>query len=158
MCGIVSATTMAYLSIASAAVGLYATHETAVAQTHQLALQQKNERQAATDAATEQLGQRVRASRESRARALVAGGESGALGQSFAVSLNQSLQDQDYTAALVQKNLANQQRAIDDRANTARSQIRDPSALEAGLTLANAGISGYNTGLSLEAARKGSKT
>lgn len=151
MCGIVEAATA--ISLATAAAGTYAAHESAEAQADAIARQQDNSRKEATERAEEELGQRVRASREARARALVAAGESGAMGPSFTAAMNQSLQDQDMDAALVQKNLAHQQRAIDDKADTARSQIRDPSALEAGLNIAGAGLQGFRTGLSLEAAR-----
>lgn len=151
MCEPISATTMAYISIASAAVGVYAQHQTAKAQRGAIKAQQESEREEVHAKAEEDLGQRIRQSRERRARARVAAGESGALGASFAASLNQSLSDQDYDAALVSKNSAFAQRGIDDRANVALSQIRDPSALEAGLQIATAGINGYRTGLGIEA-------
>lgn len=150
MCEPVSATTMMYLSIASAAVGVYAQQQTAKAQTRAIRSQQENEREEAHEAAEEQLGQRIREQREARARARVAAGESGALGASFAAQINQSLADQDMDAALIQKNAAFAQRGIDDRANTALAGIRSPSALEAGLQITTAGIQGYNAGLSLQ--------
>lgn len=146
--------TMTTLAVASTGISLYAQHESAEAQADAIEAQEANEREEARERAEEEIGQRVRQAREARARALVAAGESGAMGQSFAVAMNQALQDQDMDTALVSKNLAHQQRAISDKANTARSQIRDPSAIEAGLQLATAGVSGYNTGLSLEARRK----
>lgn len=159
MCEIISATTMMYISIASAAVSAYATHESAKAQRGAIKAQQENEREEVAAKAEEELGQRIRQSRERRARARVAAGESGALGASFAASINQSLADQDYDAAIVSKNAAFAQRGIDDRANVALSQIRDPSALEAGLQIATAGIAGYQTGLGIENLRSGvSKT
>lgn len=150
MCEIISATTMAYISIASAAVSVYATQQSAKAQRGAIKAQQESEREEVHARAEEELGQRIRQSRERRARARVAAGESGALGASFAASLNQSLSDQDYNAALVSKNAAFAQRGIDDRANVALSQIRDPSALEAGLQIASAGLAGYQTGLGIE--------
>lgn len=150
MCEIITATTMAYISIASAAVGVYAQHQTAKAQRDAIKVQQEHEREETYESAEEELGQRIRESRERRARARVAAGESGALGASFAASINQSLMDQDYDAALVSKKAAFTMRGIDDRAATALSQIRDPSALEAGLQIATAGINGYRTGLGIE--------
>lgn len=105
----------------------------------------------ARNSADHRHGGRVRAAREARARARVAAGESDALGQSFAAYLNQSLQDQDADAALMTKNVAIAQRATDDRLNTALSGIRSPSALEAGLQIATAG-------LSINAARSRAKT
>ncbi len=150
MCEPISATTMAYLAIASSAVSVYATQQSAKAQRQAINAQADAEREEVHAQAEEELGQRIRASRERRGRARVAAGESGALGASFAASINQSLMDQDYDAALVAKRSAFAQRGIDDRANTALSQIRDPSALEAGLQIASAGISGYHTGLGIE--------
>jgi hypothetical protein len=150
MCEIISATTLAYMSVASAAVGVYAQHQSAKAQRDAINAQQENEREEVHAQAEEELGQRIRTARERRARARVAAGESGALGASFAASINQSLADTDYDAAIVAKNSAFAQRGIEDRANVALSQIRDPSALEAGLQIATAGISGYQTGLGIE--------
>lgn len=146
--------TMTVLAVASTGVSLYAQHETAKAQSDAIKTQQENERRETLERNEEELGQRVRAARESRARARVAAGESGALGASFAASMNQSLQDQDNDAALVAKNVAFSQRATDDRANTALSSIRSPSALEAGLQIGTAGVQGYDAGLSLQAKRK----
>jgi len=142
------------LSIASAAVGVYSQQQTAEAQAKAIGVQQENERIEVAAAAEEELGVRVKEAREKRARARVAAGESGALGASFAASINQSISDQDNTAALVQKNLGFASRGIDDRANTSLAGIRNPSALEAGLTIATAGVSGYNAGTSLAARRK----
>ena len=88
MCGVVE--TFTVLSIASAAVSVYAQDQTAKAQTRAIRNQQENEREEVYAQAEEDLGQRIRASRERRARARVAAGESGALGASFAASINQS--------------------------------------------------------------------
>jgi hypothetical protein len=101
--------------------------------------------------------QTIKAQRAARERARVAAGESGAMGASFAASMNQSIQDQDMDAALASKNVAFAQRASADRAATALAGIRDPSALEAGLNIASAGASGYSTGLSIQAKREARK-
>ncbi len=153
MCEVITATTMMYIGIASSAVGLYAQRETAKAQRDQIETQAAGEREEVAEAAEEELGQRIRESRARRARARVAAGESGALGASFAASINQSLADENMDAALVSKKAAFTQRGITDRANTALSQIRSPSALEAGLQIATAGIGGYQTGLGIEKLR-----
>jgi len=157
MCEPISQATILYLSIAStvatSAVGLYAQSETAKAQRTQIQTQAESERTEAQEAAEEEIGQRIRASRERRARARVSAGESGALGASFAASINQSLADESMEAALVSKQSAFTQRGIEDRAATALSQIRSPSALEAGLQLAGAGVSGYQTGLGINRLR-----
>jgi Fe-S cluster assembly iron-binding protein IscA len=137
-----------------AGVSTYAQHQTAKAQAKAIGVQQEHERIEAQEAAEEEIGQRIRAARESRARARVAAGESGVGGASFAAAINQSLQDQDTTVALAAKNVAFAQRGIDDRANTALSGIRSPSALEAGLSIASAGVQGYSTGLSLKSKMK----
>ncbi len=153
MCEIISATTMMYLSIASSAVGIYAQSQTAKAQKQSIQTQQEHEREEIAEGAEEELGQRIIASRERRARARVSAGESGALGASFAASINQSLSDENMDAALISKKAAFAQRGVDDRANTALSQIRSPSALEAGLQIATAGVAGYQTGLGIESLR-----
>lgn len=152
MCELTTAT-VAYLSIASAAVGTYAAVEQADYQSDLIGVQAENERRETLERNEEEVGQRVRLAREKRGRARVAAGESGALGASFAAAMNQSLQDQDNDVALISKNVAFSQRATDDRANSALGSIRDPSALEAGLNIASAGVSGYSTGLSLQAKR-----
>lgn len=148
--GMSATTAMAALSIASAATGLYASNQTAQAQADAIGVQRQNEADESLAIAEEKLGARVREGREKRARARVAAGESGALGASFAASINQSLSDENLDAALISKNLAFAQRGIDDRANSSLAGIRSPSALEAGLNIATAGIQGYNTGLSIE--------
>jgi hypothetical protein len=148
MCGVLEAITV--MSVVSAGVSTYAQHQTAKAQADAIGVQQEHERQETTEVAEEELGQRIRANREQRARARVAAGESGVGGASFAASINQSLADQDMTAALAAKNVAFAQRGIEDRANTALAGIRSPSALEAGLTIASAGVKGYTSGLSIE--------
>lgn len=153
MCEPISATTMMYLSLATTAVSVYAQSETAKAQSEQINTQAENERNEVAEAAEEELGQRIRASRERRARARVSAGESGALGNSFAASINQSLTDENMDAALVSKKAAFAQRGINDRAQVALAQVRSPSALEAGLQIASAGASGYRTGLGIEALR-----
>lgn len=146
-------TTMAVLAIASAGVSAYATHQSAKAQSDAMEAQAETERLETAAATEENLGIKIRAGREARARARVAAGESGAMGASFAAAINQSLQDQDMDTALAAKNLAFQQRGIDDRLAVGKSQIRDVSALEAGLNIASAGVSGYHTGLSIKKMR-----
>ena len=148
MCGITEA--FVVLSIASSAVGVYAQTESAKAQGEAIETGMEHEREEISEAAEEELGQRIRASRERRARARVSAGESGALGASFAASINQSLVDEHMDAALVSKKAAFAQRGVEDRANVALAQIRSPSALEAGLQIATAGVAGYSTGLGIE--------
>ena len=139
------------LSLVMAGINTYAQAETAKAQGEAAANQAATERQETVERNEEELGQRIRAARESRARALVAAGESGGMGASFAAMINQSLADQDMDVALVQKNITFSQRATDDRLDSALSGIRSPSALTAGLSIASAGVQGFSAGLSLEA-------
>lgn len=148
MCDPVTAT-VAALSVATTGVSLYAQHESAKAQSDLMQSQADTQREEAKDAAEEELGQRVRAARESRARARVAAGESGAQGASFAAQINQSLSDQNADAAIVAKNALSQQRAINDNLNVAESKIKRVSALEAGLQIANSGVQGISAGKSL---------
>jgi len=115
MCEVVSATTMMYMAIASSAVSVYAQKQTADAQSKAIGVQAENERKEVGAKAEEQLGVRIREAREKRARARVAAGESGAMGQSFAAAMNQSLQDQAMDAALISKNLSFAQSGISDR-------------------------------------------
>lgn len=146
MCDFVTPTVMAVMAITSAGVSAYATNQSAKAQKQAIRSQQESEEAEALERNEEELGQRVRANREARERARVAAGESGAMGASFAASMNQSIADQDMEAALVQKNVAFSQRATEDRANTAISQVREVSALEAGLNMASAGAQAYKSG------------
>ena len=97
----------------------------------------------------------TRAARERRSRMRVAAGESGALGKSFAASINQSLQDQDNDAAVVAENVAFSQRGIDSRRNVALSRVRSVSSVEAGLAIATSGVRGVEAGRRLQEAREG---
>ena len=155
MCDPVTATVLA---IATTGVSIYAQNEAADAQRDAINAQAESERREALESAEEELGQRVRAACEQRARMRVAAGEAGALGQSFAASINQSLQDQDNDAALVAKNVAFSQRAADDRRNTELSQVRHVSSVEAGLAIATAGVGGVRTGKRLRDVREGKST
>lgn len=147
--------TMSALAIASTGVSIFAQNESAEAQADAINAQADAEREQALDAAEEELGARVKAARERRSRMRVAAGESGALGQSFAAAINQSIQDQDADAALVAKNVAFSQRGIDSRQATGLSRVRTVSGLDAGLQIATAGVRGVEAGRRLEEAREG---
>ncbi|MEW5249910.1 virion core protein, T7 gp14 family [Microbulbifer sp. 2201CG32-9] len=157
MCEPVSATTaiMMAMTATTATVSAYSQHQSAKAQASAMEAQAESERLENIAATEEELGARIKAARESRARARVAAGESGAMGQSFAAMMNQSVQDQDMATAQAAKNLYFQQRGVDDRLATGRSQIRDISGVEAGLQIATAATSGYNTGRRMDAANAG---
>lgn len=152
MCDPVS---IAALAAASAGVSAYATNQQGKAQQaalDQSAVVQKEEAQAIAE---EQLGDRVRAAREQRSRARVAQGETGLSGQSFALTLNQSIQDQNQDSAKAAKNLAMQERGIEAGLAANKASVRKVSALEAGLSIASAGVSGYQAGGALQSARQG---
>lgn len=150
--------TMTILAVATTGINIYAQNQTAKAQRQATEVQAENERMEALESSEEEIGQRIRAAREARSRARVAAGESGALGASFAASINQSLQDQDTDIALVSKNLAFTQRGIEDRANVAFAGIRKTSALQAGLQIATAGASGFSAGQTIAERKKGKTT
>lgn len=145
-------------TLATTAVSLYAQNEQGKAQAERIGVQAEHEREEAGDAATEKLGVLVRESREKRSRARVAAGESGALGASFAASMNQSLDDFETDAALISKNLAFSDRSVTDRETSALANTRGVSALEAGLSIAGAGVGAYNKSIGLAARRKSSAT
>lgn len=149
--------TMTLLAVAATGVNIYAQNQTAKAQRQAIETQAENERIEALESSEEEIGQRIRAARESRSRVRVAAGESGALGASFAASINQSLQDQDTDIALVSKNLAFQQRGIEDRANVAFAGIRTTGALQAGLQIATAGAKGFAVGQTIADRKAGKK-
>lgn len=144
---------MTGVAVASSAVGIFATNEAGKAQTAAINAQADAEREEVGASVEEELGQRIREARERRARARVAAGESGVGGASFAASLNQSLSDSNMDAALASKNLAFASRGIDNRSNTALSQVRSVSGLEAGLSIAGAGLRGHAAGSAVAAAR-----
>ena len=139
------------ISTVSAGVSSYSQKQQADYQKEVAEVQATNERNEAREKGEEELGQRVRASREARARARVAAGESGAMGASFAAQMNQNLADRNMDSALVQKNVAFNHRATNDRLDNALSSIRSPSALEAGLSIAGTAVQGYGNVQSVKA-------
>lgn len=137
--------TMATLAIATTGYSVYQTNQSAKAQ---FAAQRQQAEHALEEQQTrseEELGARMKEYRKTRARARVAGGESGAQGQSFAVSLNQLIQDQDADIALAHKNLALGQRSTLTDLASAGASVRTVSGLEAGLQIATAGAGAYSS-------------
>lgn len=143
MCVVLAPAVQAALAIATTGFGIYQTNRAAKNQfqAQQQQAQHMLEEQAAK--ATEELGARMKEYRKVRARARVAGGESGAQGQSFAVGLNQLIQDQDETAGLVAKNLALGARSTITSLESANASVRSISGLEAGLQIAQTGAYAY---------------
>lgn len=131
-------------AIAATGIQIYSTNQ-AAKQTFKAQNEQAiNALDEKKSAAEEEMGQRLKEFRKTRARARVAGGESGAQGQSFAVALNQSVQDQNADAGLVNKNLVLGQRKILNDLDVANSQVRTVSSLEAGLRIGTAGLGAYS--------------
>lgn len=137
------------------ALKIHTGNQAAEAQRKALKIQAEGEKAEALAASEEALGVRMRELREQRARARVAAGESGAMGASFAASMNQSLQQQNMDAALASKNVAFQHRAIDERLMVARSQLRKVTGLQAALQIGGAGAQGYFMGGGMGAASTG---
>lgn len=125
-------------NVANALVSLVGLDSTADQQKALIDEQAARERKESREKAEDELGARVKAARQSRSRARVAAGESGAQGQSFAAKINQSIQDQDAVAALAAKSLAFQQNAIEDRKRLAFSQVQDVNLVDAGLQIGTA--------------------
>lgn len=147
MCDPVTLTTLAIATTG------YSVFQSNAAAREQFRAQAKQAEQAVEEkqvAATEELGARMKERRKIRARARVAGGESGAQGQSFSVSLNQMLQDADEEAALIGKNLSLGQRQVMTDLASAQASVRTISGLEAGLQIAAAGASAYASGSKAE--------
>ena len=153
MCEPVSIT-MAIVSAAGVLANVVATNSSAedqFAAAHEQAENQMEENRAGAE---ENLGARLKEMRRVRARARVAGGESGAQGQSFAVGLNQMVQDQNMATAIVAKNVALGARSTNSQLKLANSNVRTVSGLSAGLQIATAGASGYMTGSAIKSTLK----
>ncbi len=148
-------TTLAALAIASTGFSIYTQNQAARQQfraQRQQAEAAMEEQQAAAEI---ELGARLKEFRKQRARARVAGGESGAQGQSYAVALNQSIQDQDEIAGIINKNLALGQRSTLLDLASANAATRTVSGLEAGLQIATAGTAAYSSAKKAETTIKG---
>jgi len=135
---------MAALAIATTGYGIYQTNQAAKSQFQAQQKQAEHMLEEQQTKATEELGARMKEYRKVRARARVAGGESGAQGQSYAVGLNQLIQDQDETAGQIAKNLALGTRSTITSLEAANSAVRTVSGLEAGLQIASSGAYAYH--------------
>ena len=135
--------TAAGLAIATTGYQVYQTNRAAEAAFDAQNQQAANAIEEQQAAAEEEMGATLREYRKARARARVAGGESGAQGQSFSVSLNQYLQDADEAAGISTVNTRLGQRRILSDLDAANSQVRTISGLEAGLTIAGNATSAY---------------
>jgi hypothetical protein len=140
MCGV---TELTLLSIATTGFTVYQQNQAAKSTFKAQHKQAEAALEEQQSAAEEDMGQRLKQFRKQRARARVAGGESGAQGQSYAVALNQSLQDQDEVAGIISKNLSLGQRSKVMDLAAANSQVRTVSGLEAGLQIASSATSTY---------------
>lgn len=145
MCEPVSTSTIVLMAI-SAASAVYSTKVTNDAAEDQFQAQHDQataQIEENLSAAEEELGQRLKESRRSRARARVAGGESGAQGQSFATAINQSIQDQNVDAGIIAKNIALGQKSTLASLDSVNAGVRTVSSIEAGLQIGTAAGSQY---------------
>ena len=136
--------TLTVAAIATTGIQIYTTNQAAKATFKAQNEQAKNALEEKQSAAEEELGQRLKEFRKTRARARVAGGESGAQGQSFAVGLNQTIQDQNADTGIINKNLVLSQRQTLNDLKTANSNVRTVSGLEAGLQIGTAALGKYS--------------
>lgn len=143
---------MAVVSVASAAIGTYTQMETAKVQTKLAQQQSDAQQEELQSAADQQAGERVKQSRIERARMLVAAGESGLQGQSFEVSLMDNAARLNEDMANIAKQTGFSSRAIDANTQSTLAGISRPNALTAGLQMAQAGASGWETGAKIKTA------
>lgn len=142
------------LSLASTGASLWGADRQADKASDAISTQARNQAEEQTAAAQAELGERVKAARRARATARVAAGESGAAGQSFALSLQQSVADQNQDAALISKQNRFAARTTQGQADSAIARNSGPSALGAALQLGTAGYSGRQTYNANEALKK----
>lgn len=150
MCEPVSMT-MAALSVGSTALGIQGQRRMAKAQFAVNAEQRRRQNQQIADAASVRAGNRVQQMRAERARLRVAAGEANVAGNSFLAQLNDATFQASQDVALIGKDAENQDLASETRFLGANARVRNPSALESGLALANAAYSGYSAGADLRA-------
>jgi 16S rRNA G1207 methylase RsmC len=135
-------TTLLALSIASSAVGVAGQRAQANAQQRSIRQQQEAQAEEADAAAQQQMGKRVAQGRRERARLKVAAGEARSGGNSFESLLQNSLFQQDFDLADINKQAHFTQRAISTSADMAMSRVEQPNLALAGLQIAGA-VSDY---------------
>lgn len=135
------------LSAASAGIGIIAQRRTAQAQEDLINEQNANAQQEIAEKASNEAGERIRAARREAARRRVAAGESGVGGQSLALDIANTYANANRDIAVVARDAMFAGRASTMRARSEMLEVRKPDAISAGLQIANAGVSGYSTGL-----------
>lgn len=118
-----------------------------------LAAQREAQNEEIAGKAGREIGERVKQGRAERARMLVAAGEAGVGGQSFAASMMDIAFQQDQDVAARGKDADYQQRASEAQYQSNLASIRNPGFLENTLQIAKAGAGGYVTGLQIKKAR-----
>lgn len=148
MCdAIVLATTA--LSVAQSGAGIVGQRAAAKSQFRANARQREAQNEEIRAQASVRSGERVKQARAERARLRVAGGEANIGGNSFQALLQDSIFQEDQDIATIGLDARFQDRASEARFLSANAAVRNPSLLENGLTLANAGARGFNLGQSI---------
>lgn len=142
------------LAIASSVLQVQSQKQQGRAQRRANANQAKVQREEIQDANEEKIGDRIKIARRERARARVSAAEGGVGGQSFALQIKQSQFDQDLDAARINKNTGFALRRTDAQRRSADAQTSNPN----GLDFVSAGLSGYSSGLQINASRKAART
>jgi hypothetical protein len=130
------------LTIASAAVGAVGAKQQADAQQDSIEQQQNAQAEEANASAQQAMGKRVAQARRERARLKVAAGEANIGGASFEAQLMNSLFQEDFDLADINKQAQFTERAINTSADMAHSRVADPNLALAGLQIAGA-VQGY---------------
>lgn len=150
MCGVTEAAIAGLiLSSASAAYSVDAQNESAKAQQRALDIQAQQQAEETAVVRDEEIGQRVAEARRAAARRLVAAGEAGVGGQSTNLTVLNDFGAANQDAAKVAKQAAFTTRSNENSYRAALSSITRTNAFGAGLQIANAGVSGAQSGYSL---------
>jgi hypothetical protein len=144
---------VAALSIAQAAYQGYSQMQQASQQRKALGTARAAQAEEIAAQASTRAGARVQQARAERAKLTVAAGEAGISGTSVHDLLTTSGLQQAQDVALIQKNAAFQDRASQADYEYGLSRSAGPSALELGLGIGGAGLSGYESGKALQARR-----
>lgn len=136
------------LAIASSVMQVKAQADQGRDQRRANSAQAKIQREEVRDANETKIADRNRAARRDRARSRVAAAEAGVGGQSFSLAIKQSRFAQDLDAARINKNTFFATRRIQSQLRSSNAATAQPGALD----FVNAGLSGYSSGLQINAA------
>lgn len=126
------------LTIATAAIGAVGAKQQADAQEESIERQQEAQAEEAHASAQQAMGKRVAQARRERARLKVAAGEANIGGASFESQLMNSLFQEDFDLADINKQSQFTQRGINAGAEMAYSRVEQPNLALAGLQIAGA--------------------